>query len=173
MALSGLAFVLGSLVALQDRRRAGIIFLVAMPAAAFCLAYPSASYLVWTDGGGWFETPTPVAAIGLAVLLYAPFLVPLWMWRRKARAVGDVAAKALVVGALDLAHPTGSDSCKILVGAELSPVEGACVGFSSFRPTPINSTSRLSMFSKPGLATANAAVLAQVRITALRDLGVS
>jgi hypothetical protein len=78
--------VLGSLIALFRRRAAGIVFLSVMPAAAFCLAYPSAGYLVWRADGGWFETPVPVIAIGLAALFYAPFLAPLCLWRKKRRA---------------------------------------------------------------------------------------
>jgi hypothetical protein len=39
-------------------------FLALLPiTAAFCLAYPKSGFLVWhADGGGWFETPLPLAA---------------------------------------------------------------------------------------------------------------
>jgi hypothetical protein len=46
-ALLGPVFLAGSIVALRNRKRAGIIFLICMPVAVFCLGYPSAGYLVW------------------------------------------------------------------------------------------------------------------------------
>jgi hypothetical protein len=98
MALLGLAFLIGSLVALQHRRLAGVIFLAVMPVGAFCLAYPGSGFLVWRDGGGWFETPFPTTAIGLAILFYAPFLPPLLMWRRKKRAAIAFALTAFIAG---------------------------------------------------------------------------
>jgi hypothetical protein len=59
-ALLGPVFLAGSIVASRNRKRAGIIFLICMPVAVFCLGYPSAGYLVWhADGGGWFEPPAP------------------------------------------------------------------------------------------------------------------
>jgi len=74
--LTALVFVLGSLVALRNQRIAAWVFLGSMPVCAFCLSYPFAGYLVWhADGGGWFETPYPFMAIGLALLFYTPFLV--------------------------------------------------------------------------------------------------
>ena len=98
MALLGVGFLLGSFVALRNRRSAGFIFLSVMPVAAFCLAYPASGFLVWRDGGGWFETPVPAIAIGLTALFYAPFLAPLWMWRRKKRAAIVFTSAALVAG---------------------------------------------------------------------------
>jgi len=85
-ALLGLGFLVGSCLALRNRRSAGIVFLLVMPVAAFCLAYPASGFLVWRDGSGWFETPLPTVAIGLTALFYGPFLAPLLMWRRKKRA---------------------------------------------------------------------------------------
>jgi hypothetical protein len=86
LALLGLGFLIGSLVALRHRRSAGIVFLAVMPVAAFCLAYPDSGYLVWRDGTGWFQTPIPTVAIGLAALFYATLLPPFWIWPRKKRA---------------------------------------------------------------------------------------
>lgn len=99
-ALLGVGFLVGSLVALRNRRLAGIIFLAVMPVAAFCLAYPASGFLVWRADGGWFETPFPSTAIGLAALFYGPFLPPLWMWRRTKRAVIVFALAALVAGVI-------------------------------------------------------------------------
>ena len=97
-AFLGLAFLIGSLVALQHRRLAGVIFLTVMPVGAFCLAYPGSGFLVWRDGGGYFETPFPATAIGLAILFYAAFLPPLLMWRRKKRAAIAFALTAFIAG---------------------------------------------------------------------------
>ncbi|MBZ5633813.1 MAG: carboxypeptidase-like regulatory domain-containing protein [Acidobacteriia bacterium] len=57
-----------------------------MPVAAFCLAYPDSGFLVWRDNVGWFETPIPAIAIGLAALFYAVLLPPFWIWPGKKRA---------------------------------------------------------------------------------------
>jgi hypothetical protein len=69
-----------------------------MPVGAFCLAYPGSGFLVWRDGGGYFETPLPATAIGLAILFYAPFLPPLLMWRWKKRAAMAFALTAVIAG---------------------------------------------------------------------------
>jgi len=86
IALLGLTFLIGSLVALQHRKLAGGIFLAVMPVGAFCLAYPASGFRVWHNGEGWFETPLPATAIGLAVLFYTPLLAALLMRRRRTRA---------------------------------------------------------------------------------------
>jgi hypothetical protein len=99
-ALLGVGFLVGSLVALRNRRLAGIIFLAVMPVAAFCLAYPASGFLVSRADGGWFETPFPGTAIELGALFYAPFLPPLWMWRRTKRAVIVFAVAAFVAGVI-------------------------------------------------------------------------
>jgi len=96
LALLGLGFLFGSLVALRNRRSAGITFVAVMPVAAFCLAYPDSGYLVWRDGTGWFQTPIPSVAIGLAALFYALLLPPFWIWPRKKRAILVFVAVALL-----------------------------------------------------------------------------
>jgi hypothetical protein len=86
--LFGLGFIAGSIVATRNRRSAGVIFLVFMPFAAFCLAYVDAGYLVWhADGSGWFEKPLPSTAIGLTALFFAPFLLLLLAIRHRKRAL--------------------------------------------------------------------------------------
>ena len=96
LALLGLGFLISSLVAVRNRRSAGRIILAVMPAAAFGLAYPDAGYLVWRDGTGWFQTPSPSVAIGLAALFYAALLPPFWIWPRKKRAVIVFVSMALL-----------------------------------------------------------------------------
>jgi hypothetical protein len=55
-----------------------------MPFAVFCLAYPSAGYLVWhSDGGGWFEPPEIPTAIGLTALFFLPIFAGLLALRRR------------------------------------------------------------------------------------------
>ena len=72
-ALLGPVFITASIVALRNPKRAGLIFLVAMPIAVFRLAYPSAGYLVWhSDGSGWFEPPEVTVAIGLTIVFFLP-----------------------------------------------------------------------------------------------------
>jgi hypothetical protein len=84
MGLLGLGLIAGSLAALRNRKRAGVIFLAFMPIAAFFLGYPNAGYLVWhADGGGYFESPLPLTAIGLTALFFAPFLVLLLVLRHR------------------------------------------------------------------------------------------
>lgn len=85
--LLGLIFLSASLVALSNRRRAGLIFLVSTPFVAFCLAFPEAGYLKWEADGGNFYSPFLSAALVLALLFFVPFLVPLFIIRNKKRAV--------------------------------------------------------------------------------------
>lgn len=97
--LLGLGFIAGSIVALRNRRRAGVIFLAFMPIAAFCLAYPAAGFLVWhADGGGWFETPPPPTAIGLTVLFFVPFLAPVLAMHHRKRAASLFAIAVSLAG---------------------------------------------------------------------------
>jgi hypothetical protein len=86
--LLGLTFLTGSLVALRNRRRAGLVFLACTPVLAFCLAFPEAGFLVWhSDGGGYFHSPVLPTALGLGLLFYIPFLVPLFAIRNRRRAM--------------------------------------------------------------------------------------
>jgi hypothetical protein len=90
-------FLAGSLAAVRNPRRAGIVFLTFLPITAFCLAYPSAGFLVWrSDGSGWFETPLPLTAIGLTLLFFGSILAPILALRHRKRAA-IVAAVAAVV----------------------------------------------------------------------------
>jgi len=95
--LLGMGFLVGSIAAPRYPRRAGIIFLVFLPISAFCLAYPESGFLVWhADGGGWFETPLPLTAIGLTALFFAPFVAPLFILHRRKWAATVFAGAALV-----------------------------------------------------------------------------
>jgi hypothetical protein len=103
-ALLGLVFLAGTIAGLGNRKRAGIIFLSCMPIAVFCLAYPSAGYLVWhSDGSGWFEPPEIPTAIGLTILFFLlifSLLIcagPLAIRNRK-RAIYLFAAVAVLAG---------------------------------------------------------------------------
>jgi|SRR5437762_14325852 len=42
--LFGLGFLIGSILAPRNPRRAGIVFLALLPITAFCLAYPESSF---------------------------------------------------------------------------------------------------------------------------------
>lgn len=96
--LFGVGFLVGSIAAPQNSRRAGIIFLAFLPITAFCLSYPELGFLVWhTDGGGWFETPLPWTALGLTALFFAPFVITLFMLRNRKRAMIVFAVAVLVV----------------------------------------------------------------------------
>ncbi|HKV23049.1 MAG TPA: hypothetical protein VJN93_00520 [Candidatus Acidoferrum sp.] len=95
--LFGLGFLVGSLVAPRNPRLGGILFLVFLPVAAFCLAYPESGFLVWhSDGGGYFETPLPWTAVGLTLLFFTPFVVPLFALSRKKRAAIVFAVAVLI-----------------------------------------------------------------------------
>ncbi len=83
-ALLGPVFITASIVALRNRKRAGFIFLLLMPVSIFCLAYPSAGYLVWhSDGSGWFEPPEIPTAIGLTAVFFLPIFTGLLALRRR------------------------------------------------------------------------------------------
>ncbi len=95
--LFGLGFLVGSIVAPRNRRRSGLIFLLFLPITAFCPAYPESGFIVWhADGGGWFETPLPLTAIGLTVLFFVPFMAPQFTLHHRKRAVAVFAGTALV-----------------------------------------------------------------------------
>ena len=102
--LFGMTFLVGSIIARRNPRNAGIIFLVFLPFSAFCLAYPESGFLVWhADGGGWFETPLPLTAIGLAALFFVPFIAPLLTLHHKKWAV-TVFAVTSIVAVIVFAH---------------------------------------------------------------------
>jgi len=104
--LLGLGLIAGSIVAPRNRRRAGLIFLIFMPIAAFCLAYQDAGFMVWEpDGSLVFETPTPPTAIGLTLLFFAPLWALLLPIRHRKRAAYLFAISACVAGiALSVSH---------------------------------------------------------------------
>jgi len=100
-AILGPLFIAATIVALRNPKRAGLILLVAMPFAVFCLAYPAAGYLVWhSDGSGWFEPPEVPTAIGLTVLFFLPIFTGLLALRRRRWTVYLFAATVLLAGFL-------------------------------------------------------------------------
>ena len=97
--LLGLGFIIGSLTALRNRKRAAVIFLAFMPVVAFFLGYPYAGYLVWrADGGGYFESPLPLTALGLTALFFGPFLVLLLALRHRKLGIVLFLGSACVAG---------------------------------------------------------------------------
>lgn len=98
-ALLGPVFITGSLVGLQNRKRAGLVSLIAMPFVAFCLAYPATGYLVWhSDGSGWFESPEPLVAIGLTIVFFLPIFAGLLALRRAKRSAYVLATSVVLAG---------------------------------------------------------------------------
>ena len=98
-ALLGPVFIAASIVALRNPKRAGLVLLITMPFAVFCLAYPSAGYLVWhSDGGGWFEPPEIPTAIGLTALFFLPIFAGLLALRRRNWTLYLFAATVVLTG---------------------------------------------------------------------------
>lgn len=86
--LLGLTFIAGSLFAVRNRRRGGLVFLTCAPLVAFFVGYPDAGYLAWDkQGNGIFYSPFLRIALGLTLLFFAPFVVPLFAIRNKKRAI--------------------------------------------------------------------------------------
>ena len=82
-----------------DAKRAGLVVLIAMPFLVFCLAYPSAGYLVWhSDGSGWFEPPEPPVAIALTIVFFLFVFASLTALRRKKWSLYLFAFSALLAG---------------------------------------------------------------------------
>lgn len=99
MAVLGTIFIVASLIALRTAKRAGLVFLITMPCAVFCLAYPSAGYLVWhSDGSAWFESPGLPAAIGLTIVFFLPIYAGLLTIQVKEWALRLFASTAVLAG---------------------------------------------------------------------------
>jgi hypothetical protein len=82
--LMALCFLVGSIIALRNRGRAGLIFLCVTPIAAFCLAYSASESVDWhADGSGWAAWAPPFTALGLAAVFYVPLLAPMLVRRRR------------------------------------------------------------------------------------------
>jgi hypothetical protein len=80
-------FLAGSLTAPRNPKRAGVVFLAFLPVTASCMAYPDAGFMMWDKAGnGWFETPAPATAIGLALTFFAPLAALLFEFRQRKRA---------------------------------------------------------------------------------------
>jgi hypothetical protein len=93
----GLTLVAGSLFATRDRRRAGLIFLIVTPIIAFCMSFPDVGYLAWVKGDGIFYSPFLRIALGLSLLFFVPFVVPLFARQNKKRALYLFLISAVVV----------------------------------------------------------------------------
>jgi hypothetical protein len=125
IALFSLTFLIGSLVALQNRRLAGPIFLSVMPVAALCLAYASSaaslpSLVAWSIpfllfGLFWMRTGTRGW----------PSLVQTRSWSPRKRA-SALAATCVTILCLDVALTV------ILIGLGSSLYSGDCFGRRPF-----------------------------------------
>jgi hypothetical protein len=82
----GITFVAGSLLGTRNRRHGALVFLICTPFVAFCIGYPDAGYLAWVKGDGIFYSPFLRIALGLTLLFFVPFVVPLFAIRNKKRA---------------------------------------------------------------------------------------
>jgi hypothetical protein len=85
--LLGLTFIAGSLVAVRNRRRGGLVFVICAPLVAFAVGYPDSGFLAWKKGDGIFYSPFLRVALGLTLLFFVPFVVPLFAIRNKKRAI--------------------------------------------------------------------------------------
>jgi hypothetical protein len=98
LCLLGLTFIAGSLLAIRNRRRGGLVFLIWAPLVAFCIGYPDAGYLAWDKhGSGIFYSPFLRVALGLTLLFFIPFVVPLFALPNKKRALCLSFISAVVV----------------------------------------------------------------------------
>ena len=130
IALEGLTFLIGSLVALRNRRLAGVIFLSVMPVAALCFAYPGV--LVWRDGEGLFPLLAwwgPFLLVGLFWWRTGkhgwPSLVQARSWSLRKRAAA-LAATCVTILFLDVALTV------IFIGLGSSLFSGDCSGRPPF-----------------------------------------
>jgi len=81
LCLLGVAFIAGSLLGVRNRRHGGLVFLSCTPFVAFCIGYPDAGFLAWEKGNGIFYSPFLRIALGLTILFFVPFGVPLFARR--------------------------------------------------------------------------------------------
>ena len=97
-AFLGLTLAAGSLFAMRERRRAGLVFLLVTPIIAFCISFTDVGYLVWEKtGDGVFYSPFLWIAFGLSLLFFAPFAVSLYALPNKKRALYLFLISAVVV----------------------------------------------------------------------------
>ena len=86
LCLLGLILLAASSMALRNRRRAGLVFLICAPMVAFCLAYPQAHLWVTEADGVHDYRPSLPAALILGFLFFLPFLAALLAIRNRKRA---------------------------------------------------------------------------------------
>jgi len=85
LGLYALVFFIGSSIALRDRRRAGLLFLVSTPVVAFCLTFPAAVFRLAPP-----EPDTDLlsfAVLILEILLFISLFAPLVVIRKRRHAV--------------------------------------------------------------------------------------
>lgn len=87
LCLLGVAFIAGSLLGVRNKRHGGLVFLSCTPFVSFCLGYPDAGFLAWEKGNGIFYSPFLRIALGLTILFFVPFVVPLFAIRNRRRAL--------------------------------------------------------------------------------------
>lgn len=97
-AFLGCVFIYASIIALRNPKRAGLIFILAMPVVVFCLAYPATGYLVWYSDGGAFQLPEFPTAIGLSIVFFLPIFAGLALLCRRKRAVHLLVFAVLLAG---------------------------------------------------------------------------
>jgi hypothetical protein len=97
--LLGLAFLIASVAALRDRRRAGILFLSFTPIVALCLAYSGSTFqITGADGIAHFYLPWLRRVILFWLLFFLPFFPLLAVKRHRKLAVVLFVILAAIAG---------------------------------------------------------------------------
>jgi hypothetical protein len=150
--LLGVTFIAGSLLGIRNRRRGGLVFLACTPFVAFCVGYPGAGYLAWDKyGNGIFYSPFLRIALGLTLLFFVPFVVPLFAIRNKKRAMYLFLISATLVSPVFVRSQWSASLLPRLAGWSVLLVAFGLFWFSTNKwgwppllaPRPISRRSRL------------------------------